>query len=91
LSQQEDERWRRSKPPASGPSTPPNLTFDPLATGIAVFTAVTIPIVVIDYGLDAGPSTAIIVGGIVLGLLAGVLAGIWVARRGGRLWRGPRL
>jgi hypothetical protein len=56
-----------------------------------VFAGVTIPIVVIDEGLSAGPSTVVIVLGIVVGIVAGIAAGIWVAHRGGRVWRGPRL
>jgi uncharacterized membrane protein len=58
---------------------------------VAVFTAIAIPIVVVGYTRDSGPSTLIIVVGIVAGLLAGLIAGLWVDSRGGRVWRGPRL
>jgi hypothetical protein len=87
----DQDRWRGTEPPAQGPSAPPDLSFNPLAVGIAVFTGVAIPIVVVGYTLRAGPSTLIIALGVVVGLLAGVLAGIWLARRGGQVWRGPRL
>lgn len=88
---QDDERWRDEEPPESGPSAPPNLQFNPLATGIGVFAAVAIPIVVVGYTRPAGANGTIIAVGVVIGLLAGFLAGLWVARRGGRVWRGPQL
>jgi hypothetical protein len=56
-----------------------------------VFTAVAIPIVVVGYTRPAGANGTIIALGVVAGLLAGILAGLWVAHRGGRVWRGPRL
>jgi len=56
-----------------------------------VFAAIAIPMVVIGYTRRAGPNGTIIAVGIVAGLLAGVLAGLWVAHRGGRVWRGPRM
>jgi hypothetical protein len=67
------------------------MRFDPLATGLGVFAAVAIPIVVVGYTRPAGVNTTIIVVGVVVGLLAGFLAGLWVAHRGGVIWRGPRL
>jgi hypothetical protein len=67
------------------------LTFDPLATGLGVFAAVAIPIIVIGYTRPSGSNATIIVIGIVAGLVVGILAGVWVARRGGRIWRGPQL
>lgn len=67
------------------------MRFDPLATGIGVFTAVAVPIVVVGYTRPAGVNTTIIVVGVVLGLLAGFFAGLWVAHRDGVVWRGPRL
>jgi len=65
--------------------------INPLAGGIAIFTAVAIPIVVVGLTRTGGANGMIIAIGIVVGLLAGVLAGIWLARRGGRVWRGPRI
>jgi len=87
----DDDRWRRTEPPPSGPSTPPDLRFNPLATGIGVFFAVAVPIVVVGYTRPAGVDLTIIAVGVVAGLLAGLVAGIWVDHRGGRVWRGPRL
>ena len=82
---------RGPEPPPRGPSTPPDLRFDPLATGIGVFAAVAIPIVVVGYTRSAGPNDTIILIGVAVGLLAGIIAGIWVAHRNGRVWRGPQL
>lgn len=87
----DEDRWRRTEPPPTGPSAPPDTRFNPLATGIGVFTAVAIPIVVVGYTRPAGVSTTIIVAGVIIGLLAGLIAGLWVDHRGGRVWRGPRL
>ena len=78
-------------PPPHGPSTPPDLRFNPLATGIGVFAGVAIPIVVVGYTRSAGPNNTIILIGVAVGLLAGIIAGIWVAHRDGRVWRGPQL
>jgi hypothetical protein len=86
----DEDRWRRAEPPASGPSAPHKLEFDPLATGIGVFSGVTIPAIVIVWGFEGNPGAVFIVGAIVAGLLAGVFAGAWVMRRDGRIWRGPR-
>jgi hypothetical protein len=88
---QDDDRWRTSEPPARGPSAPPDLRFNPLATGLGVFVAVAIPIVVVGYTRPAGAGSAIIVIGIVAGVLAGLLAGMWVDHRGGEVWKGRRL
>ena len=87
----EDDRWEEPEPPLRGPSAPRDPDFDPLATGLGVFAAVTIPIVVVGYTRSSGVNGTIIVVGVVLGLLAGFLAGLWVARRGGQVFRGPRL
>jgi hypothetical protein len=87
----DDDRWRRIEPPPRGPSAPPDLRFDPLATGIAVFAGVTIPIVVFGYTRSSGPNTTIIVVGVIIGLIVGLLAGLWVGHRDGRVWRGPQL
>jgi hypothetical protein len=87
----DDERWRRNEPPARGPSAPPTLRFNPLATGIGVFAAVAIPVVVVGYTRPAGANGTIIAVGIIAGLLVGLIAGLWVAHRGGRVWRGPQL
>lgn len=87
----EDDEWREPEPPERGPSTPPDLDFDPLATGIGVFVAVAIPITVVGYTRSSGVNGKIIAVGVVLGLLAGILAGLWVAHRGGQVFKGPRL
>lgn len=67
------------------------MRFDPLSTGLGVWAAVAIPIVVVGYTRPAGSNTTIIVLGVLIGLVAGLLVGIWVAHRGGVIWRGPRL
>ena len=87
----DDERWRSTEPPPSGPSAPRTSRFNPLATGIGVFAAVAIPIVVVGYTRPAGSNGTIILVGIALGLLAGLIAGLWVSHRGGEVWRGPQL
>jgi hypothetical protein len=87
----DDDRWRRTEPPARGPSAPQDPRFHPLSTAVGVFAAVAIPIVVVGYTRPAGANGTIIALGVVAGLLAGILAGLWVAHRGGRVWRGPRL
>lgn len=87
----DDDRWRRFEGPARGPSAPPDLSFDPLATGLGVFFAVAIPIVVLGYTRPAGVNGTIIAVGVVAGLLAGLIAGRWVDRRGGQVWRRSRL
>jgi hypothetical protein len=86
-----DDRWRRTEAPPSGPSTPPDLRFNPLATGIGVFAGVAIPIVVVGYTRSAGPNGMLIAIGVIAGLLAGLVAGLWVSHRDGRVWRGPQL
>jgi hypothetical protein len=87
----EDDRWREIEPPSRGPSAPPDLRFNPLATGIGVFAAVAIPMFVIGYTRASGPNGTIIVIGVGAGLLVGLIAGLWVAHRDGRVWRGPQL
>lgn len=87
----DEERWRSTEPPPSGPSAPPTLRFNPLATGIGVFAAVAIPIVVVGYTRPAGPNGTIIIVGIALGFITGLIAGLWVSHRGGEVWRGPQL
>jgi hypothetical protein len=87
----DDDRWRETEPPARGPSAPPDLRFNPLATGIGVVAAVAIPIIVVGYTRSSGPSAPIIVAGVIIGLVAGLLAGLWVDHRDGRVWRGPQL
>ncbi len=67
------------------------MRFDPLATAFGVFVAVAIPCIVIGYTRPSGKNGTIIALGIVFGVLCGVLAGLWVARRNGRVWRGPQL
>jgi hypothetical protein len=92
-----DERGRPRRPaqrradPREGPRTPPTLTFNPLAVGLAVFTGIAIPIVVVGYTRAAGVNVTIIVIGLAIGVIAGVIAGTWVAGRRGRIWKGPQL
>jgi hypothetical protein len=85
------DRWKGTEPPERGPSAPPNLKFDPFTTGLGVFFAVAIPIVVVGYTRSSGPNDVIIVIGVAIGLLAGVIAAMWLAARGGRVWRDPRI
>jgi hypothetical protein len=87
----DDDRWRRTEPPASRASDAPDLKFNPLATGIGVFTAIAIPAVVLGYTRKAGPDDTIIVIGVLAGLLVGIFAGVWVAARGGRVLKRPPL
>ncbi len=56
-----------------------------------MFTAIAIPVIVVGYTRPSGVNTTIILIGVAVGLVAGVIAGIWVDRRDGRVWRGPRL
>lgn len=87
----EEDRWRGTKPPQRGPSTPTDIRFNPLATGIGVFVAIAIPVTVFGYTRASGVDTTIIVIGAVIGLVAGLIAGLWVAHRDGNVWRGPQL
>jgi len=87
----DDDRRRPTEPPPHGPSTPPDLRFNPLATGIGVFAGVALPIVVFGYTRSAGVNTTIIAIGVIVGLIAGLLVGIWVDHRDGEVWRGPQL
>jgi hypothetical protein len=87
----DDDRWRGIEPPPRGPSAPPDLRFNPLATGIGVFAAVAIPIVVVGYTRASGPNGTIIAIGAIAGVIVGLIAGLWVAHRAGRVWRGPQL
>ena len=56
-----------------------------------MFAAVAIPIIVVGYTRPSGSNTTLIVLGIAAGLVVGIIAGMWVAHRGGRVWRGPQL
>jgi len=67
------------------------MRFDPLASGIGVFFAIAIPVVVVGYTRPAGVSGVIIALGIIVGLIAGVLVTIWLVHRDGNVWRGPQL
>jgi hypothetical protein len=78
-------------PPARGPSRPTDPAFNPLATGIGVFTAIAIPAFVVGYTRPSGTNTTIIIVGVLVALIVGVIVGLWVSARGGRVWRGPRL
>jgi hypothetical protein len=89
--EEDHDRWPDREPVTRGPSSPPTLRFDPLATGLGVFAAVAIPVFVIGYTRPAGSNTTIIVIGIAAGVVLGIIAGMWVASRGGRVWRGPQL
>jgi hypothetical protein len=77
--------------PAGEPTGRPDLTFNPLAAGIGVFTAVAAPVA--GYGLSlSGHLHTLIPGlGAVLGLLSGLAAGLWLDHRDGRVWNGPQL
>ncbi|MDQ6605137.1 MAG: hypothetical protein M3Z06_01145 [Actinomycetota bacterium] len=85
----EDDRWRRTEPPRRGPS--PDLRFDPFATALGVFLAIAIPFFVAAYSQSGGTSTLLVVAGIVIGLLVGVCVGLWLAGRGGEVWKGPHM
>jgi len=85
------DRWSEDEPPECGPSAPTDLRFNPLATGIAVFTGVAVPIVVVGYTWPAGPNNLIIILGVLIGLVAGIVAGCWLTSRDGRVVKGPRL
>lgn len=84
---------RRPEQPRRPPSlsTPTDQKWSPLGTGVAVFTAVAIPIVTVGYLRYGALHATYTVIGIVLGLVAGLIAGLWVDSRGGSIWRGPRL
>jgi hypothetical protein len=74
----------------TGPSTPPDIRFDPVATALGVFVAVSVPIVVVGFA-RGGASLLVGIIALVIGIGAGVIAGIWVAGRDGKVWRGPQL
>lgn len=56
-----------------------------------MFFAVAIPFFVFGYTRSGPLKTILIVGGILLGLFLGVMVGLWVARRHGEVWKGPRV
>jgi hypothetical protein len=82
----EDRRGR-----ASEPTGRPDLTFNPLATGIGVFTAVAAPVAAVGLSLSGQLHMLITGAAVVLGLLTGLASGLWVQRRDGRVWNGPQL
>jgi hypothetical protein len=86
----DEHRWRENEPPARGPSTPPELNFNPLASALGVFVAVAVPIVVVGFA-RGGASVTIGAVAVLVGLAAGLLAGLWVDHRDGKVWRGPQL
>ena len=88
---EDHDRWPDREQLKRGPSTPPTLRFDPLSTGLGVFAAVAIPIIVVGYTRPSGSNTTIIVLGILAGIVFGIIAGMWVAHRSGRVFRGPQL
>jgi hypothetical protein len=79
-----------SRPPGPPPASQ-DIRITPFAGGFAAFTAVAIPIVVFGYTRGAGPNDVIIGVGVAIGLLVGLIVGLWLAQRGGRVWRGPQL
>jgi hypothetical protein len=81
---------QRGRPP-SEPTGRPDLTFNPLATGIGVFTAVAAPVAAVGLSLSGRMHTLVACGGVVLGLLSGLVAGLWLDHRDGRVWNGPQL
>jgi hypothetical protein len=76
---------------ASEPTGRPDLTFNPLAAGIGVFTAVAAPVAGVGLSLSGQMYTLVTGSGIVLGLISGLAAGFWLERRDGRVWNGPQL
>lgn len=75
----------------SDPTGRPDLTFNPLAAGIGVFTAVAAPVAAVGLSLSGHLHTLIACAGVVLGLLSGLAAGLWLDHRDGRVWNGPQL
>lgn len=75
----------------SEPTGKADLTFNPLAAGIGVFTAVAAPVSAVGLSLTGQLHTLVAVAGVVLGLLAGLATGIWIDRRDGRVWNGRQL
>lgn len=66
------------------PSGRPDPTFEPWPAGLGVFTAVSIPIVLVGLTRAGGVNAGIVVLGILIGLIAGIAAGVAIERRGGR-------
>jgi hypothetical protein len=77
--------------PASEPTGRPDLTFNPVATGIGVFTAVATPVAAVGLSMTGDLQTLIPGLGVVVGLLSGLAAGLWLDRRDGIVWNGPQL
>lgn len=76
---------------AEDPTGRPDLTFNPLAAGVGVFTAVAAPVVIVGISLSGHMHSLVMGAGVVLGLLSGLTTGLWLARRGGKVWNGPQL
>lgn len=76
---------------ASEPTGRPDLTFNPLATGIGVFTGVAAPVAAVGLSLTGQMQTLVAAAGVVLGLLSGLAAGLWLDRHDGVVWNGPQL
>ncbi len=70
------------------PSGRPDSSFEPWPAGLGVFTAVSIPIVLVGLTRDGGVDAGIVVLGILIGLIAGIATGVAIERRGGR-WPEP--
>jgi hypothetical protein len=73
------------------PSARPDLTFRPVPTGIAVFTAVATPIAVWGLTWSGGPNGVVIAFAVLAGVVAGIAAGLGIERHGGEPPVGPRL
>ena len=82
----EERRGRAGEPTGRA-----DLTFNPLATGIGVFTAVAAPVAAVGLSLSGHLHMLVAGAGVVLGLLTGLAAGLWLDRRDGRVWNGPQL
>jgi hypothetical protein len=67
------------------------MRFDPFATALGVFLAIVIPFLVAAYSQSGVTSTVLVVAGIAIGLLVGICVGLWVAERGGEVWKGPHM
>lgn len=82
----EDRPWLGEEPSAR-----PDPTFHPVPTGLGVFTAIAVPVVVYGVTRAGGADGAIIALGILAGIVAGLLVAYVIVREGGHPpGRGPR-